>query len=389
MSQGSGLQKSVGIGFESTYGVGVPPTVHNPLVDDSMKREIARIKSKGVIAGARTLRSTQWQPGNVKAGGDVQLELSSLSMGKWLRATFGGVVTAGAGPYTHTFTLGDLDDDAFSCQLGKPDSAGTVRPYTYVGSMVDSAEFAFDTDQDMTAGFTLISQNEWLHRTVADGVTNSTATVTSATAAFGNGDVGTPISGTGIPAASYIGVINSPTSIGLSSSPTTNTPVSATATASTLALVIGQAYTSPAYSAGIRPVSSLTATATIGGSAVSVKSGTIAVKNNLSDRRFSGSPLTKQPKEGTLREVSGKLTLEFEDNTQYRRYVNGDEFAVVISAAAGTQTHVVTMNCFYDGNTPQIKGTEVGQIELPYTCVGPTTDAGACTWVYTSSESTP
>ena len=67
---------------------------------------------------------------------------------------------------------------------------------------------------------------------VTDGVTTSgSPTVTSATAGFVPGDVGRPISGTGIPASSYIGVVNSATSIGLSSSPTSNVPVNATATA--------------------------------------------------------------------------------------------------------------------------------------------------------------
>lgn len=67
---------------------------------------------------------------------------------------------------------------------------------------------------------------------VTDGVTTSgSPTVTSATAGFVPSDVGKPISGTGIPASSYIGVVNSATSIGLSSSATSNVPVNATASA--------------------------------------------------------------------------------------------------------------------------------------------------------------
>jgi hypothetical protein len=75
-------------------------------------------------------------------------------------------------------------------------------------------------------------------RTVSDAVTNSSATVTSATAAFTAADVGHKVTGTNIPANSYVGVRNSATSIGLSSSPSTNTPVNASGSGSGGSLTI-------------------------------------------------------------------------------------------------------------------------------------------------------
>lgn len=66
--------------------------------------------------------------------------------------------------------------------------------------------------------------------TARDAVTTSgSAVVTSATAAFTSVDVGSGISGTGIPASTYVGAVDSPTSIRLSSSATNNTQVNATA----------------------------------------------------------------------------------------------------------------------------------------------------------------
>jgi hypothetical protein len=92
--------------------------------------------------------------------------------------------------------------------------------------------------------------------TVSDGVTNGTATVTSASAAtvWQGGftttrHVGMAISGTNIPANTYIGVVNSPTSIGLSSSNTSNVPVSATGSGSGITLSIG-----PSGPSGLRPI---------------------------------------------------------------------------------------------------------------------------------------
>jgi hypothetical protein len=77
-------------------------------------------------------------------------------------------------------------------------------------------------------------------RRVLDGVvTNGSATVTSATANFTSADLYTGISGAGIPPNTYIGVINSRSSVGLSSSYTANVPVNATASGTLVSIDLG------------------------------------------------------------------------------------------------------------------------------------------------------
>lgn len=107
----------------------------------------------------------------------------------------------------------------------------------------------YDVAGDISKEFTYVD-NDWLLEaalcgqwtqgalnTVADGATtNASPTVTSVTAAFSSADLHKPINGAGIPANSFIGIINSATSIGLSSSATVNTPVNATATATGVTL---------------------------------------------------------------------------------------------------------------------------------------------------------
>lgn len=100
-----------------------------------------------------------------------------------------------------------------------------------------------------------------IRRTVTDGVTtNASPTVTSATAAFTSADVGARITGTGIPASSYIGIINSGTSVGLSSSQTSNVPVNATATGSALSLTFSHEVSGTGYTAGGVTLASKTVT---------------------------------------------------------------------------------------------------------------------------------
>lgn len=67
-------------------------------------------------------------------------------------------------------------------------------------------------------------------RTVADGVTNSSTTVTSATAAFSSFDVGAAITGAGIPGSTTIASVTNATTVVLSAA--------ATATASGVSLTI-------------------------------------------------------------------------------------------------------------------------------------------------------
>lgn len=71
------------------------------------------------------------------------------------------------------------------------------------------------------------------------GTTNADPTVTAPAGTFSEEDLFRPISGTNIPASSYIGVVTSDTSIELSSSATVNTPVNATGTSGAVTVTIG------------------------------------------------------------------------------------------------------------------------------------------------------
>ena len=79
-------------------------------------------------------------------------------------------------------------------------------------------------------------------RSKSDGATtNGSPTITSATMAFTNADIGSPITGTNIPANSYIGSINSSTSANLVNA--TGTPVNATNTGSGITFTIPTTWT--------------------------------------------------------------------------------------------------------------------------------------------------
>lgn len=144
MPIGSGVAAQFGYAKESTPKT--YETVDHFVVFDSegLKQNIARIPVRGNKAGRRV--SHGWKPGNTTTSGPINMPFVCEDMGELLELCMGGLVTAGSGPYTHTLTPGDLATGTF--QIGKPDTGGTVRPFNYLGAMVESWELSFDASGD-------------------------------------------------------------------------------------------------------------------------------------------------------------------------------------------------------------------------------------------------
>lgn len=159
MALKSGLAAQVGLKTETTWGTAVAVDRFTPLISESMTEKIERLESAGIAPGARVLRSGQWATGNVEVSGDLGFELYQQGMGLWFRHMFGAVSTSGAGPYTHTFTPGDMSDDHFTLQIGKPDVAGTVQPFTFSGCKVTEWELAAKAGELVTLGVSVVGKD--------------------------------------------------------------------------------------------------------------------------------------------------------------------------------------------------------------------------------------
>lgn len=316
MALKSGMAAQLGVKAETTWGTFVAPTRFYPLISESLTEEIDRLESEGIIAGQRVLRSEQWAAGNVDVGGDIQTELYQQGMGALLKACFGAVATTGAGPYTHTFTPGDLTDDHLSVQVGKPDVAGTVQPFSFYGMKVTDWELSIEA-----GGLVMLTTS-----LVGKQLATSDAL---ATASYGTG--------------------------------------------------------------AATPFTFRHATASVAGGAANVKKLTIKGSNGLdTDRRFIGSEYRAEPLEADLREYGGTVDLEFESLTQYNRFRNANEVALVSTISAGASASLTTtMNVRFDGATPEVDGRGIVQLSAPYKCIGTTTDASAITAVLVSNDTTP
>lgn len=155
----SGLAAQAGLKVETTYGTAVTVDRFFPLVSESMTEEIARLESQAILAGRRILDSEQSAAGNVNIAGDLGFELFQQNTGVLWQVCLGAVSTTGAGPYTHDVTPGDLSDDFFTLQIGKPDMAGTVQPFTFASCMVSEWELAAKAGEIPTFGMSVVGKN--------------------------------------------------------------------------------------------------------------------------------------------------------------------------------------------------------------------------------------
>jgi hypothetical protein len=379
----TGMDAQIGYALESSVGTPATVTAFVPLLSETLMQDKTRLESSGIIAGRRVLTSNQWNGGNVTVSGSVQHELYNRGLGKLFTAMFGTVATTGAGPYTHTFTPGDLTGDALTVQVGRPATNGTVYPFTYAGMKVSSWEIACSQGEIATLGLDLVGMREFAYRTVTDGVTTSgSADISSTSAAFSSDDIGKPISGTGIPAGATIASVTSATAATLSAN--------ATATGTGITFTIGVALAAASYPSSIKPLKFNHAAVTIGGASVNVTSMTVSGDNGLNtDRRFLGTQYISEPLEAALRNYSGTLEIEFTDLAQYTRFVAGSEAALVASFTSGADSVTITTNVRFDGSTPQVDGLEILSQSLPFKCVASSTDASAITVALVNADSTP
>jgi len=380
MALKSGLAAQIGFADEVTAGTPIAPTLFVPLVDEGISHERERLESEGIIAGRRTLDVAMWNGGNATISGSIGLELYNRSLTKLFKHMFGAVTTTGSGPYTHTFVPGNLDDDSLTVQVGRPGVGGVVHPFTYAGCKVTAWELACSQGEIATLGLDIVGMGEQAgSRVVTDGVLNESTTVTSASAAFTQADVGKRISGTGIPAAAFIVSVTSATAVVISAAATvTNTGVSVT---------IGTALGAATLAAGLKPLKFNHASLSIGGSAVPVMDVTLSGDNGLNvERRFLGNQHISTPLEADLRTYEGSFSAEFTDMVAYNRYLNGDTASLVLDFTAGADKVTATCNVRFDGTTPNVSGREILSQDVPFKCVG-TTDAAAITVALVNGDS--
>ncbi len=161
MTLRSGINSQLAIATEAGgWGVASTVTRFLPHVGESIKQEVARMESKGIIAGRRVLDASGRVAGDINCMGQVQLELLDHGQGLWWSHILGGAAISGAGPYTQTYTPGDLSSKSFTTQVGRPDNSGTTQPFTYAGCKVGKWTLGCEVGQIGTLNVDLTAKSE-------------------------------------------------------------------------------------------------------------------------------------------------------------------------------------------------------------------------------------
>src|ERR1019366_847536 len=166
MGVGSGEAAQLMVSEESVFGTYVPVTRSYEFVNETIKRKVERLESKGLRAGRRVLLSNRWVSGKDSSGGDILMELNSVGMGLWLKHMFGGMATTGSTPaYTHTAKPGDLPT-SLSVQVGRPSIDGTVNAFSYTGCRIPSWELSLKAGEIVQAKLAIAAQAESVAQTL-------------------------------------------------------------------------------------------------------------------------------------------------------------------------------------------------------------------------------
>lgn len=170
MAIGSGLGSSFGFSPETTYGTYVAPA---KWVEGSAKLT----KKKNIYQGGGLAAGRYVQPGARRyvtwkaAGGTFQSAVYSKNMGQLLNALMGGTVTpvqqAATAAYLQTHPLADPFGKMLTMQSGVPDLTGTVRPYTFLGCQVISAEFSCEVGTGLNCSLQVESRDVTEGQTLA------------------------------------------------------------------------------------------------------------------------------------------------------------------------------------------------------------------------------
>jgi len=173
MAVGAGLATQLGIATEVTNGTQLAVTRFFEINSETMAmgknvvqgaglRAPATGSGGGPAAGSSLFeRSSRRVVGSWdgKGGWNMDVPFSGMGlllehmMGAYNPGTTGGtnnplVVQQGAtAAWLQTYAPGSLAGKTFCLQVGKPDSGGTVRPFTYVGTKVLDWEVTFDLNQ--------------------------------------------------------------------------------------------------------------------------------------------------------------------------------------------------------------------------------------------------
>jgi hypothetical protein len=157
MALRSGLDAQLGARQEAAYGTYLAPDHFYEFVSEGLKLNQQFRSAKSIRAATRVQRQDRQSTSKKGASGPITLEPVTKGFGLLLNNILGtvAITTPGGGVTSRlqTHTIGDLFGKSLTLQVGRPDVAGTVQPFSYVGAKFTSWELSQSLDDYL--GFTV------------------------------------------------------------------------------------------------------------------------------------------------------------------------------------------------------------------------------------------
>jgi hypothetical protein len=345
----SGLAASVGIITETTEGTAATPTHFWDLNSESMKLDKNVVQGKGLRAPASGysglfMRSSRRVVGSWGAKGGIQFDACYNSLGmlfEHMMGSFGNfsscVQQASSTAYLQTHTPGPQFGNTFTMQIGKPDTSGTVDPFTYVGCKV--VDWTLSTEVNKMATFD-VTVDAWQELT-PDNPQGTTAGPSYTTPTYTTGEQFFHFR--------EATIYNSGTLSNTGTNPIITSLASPTAAARVT-------------KAQIKVTNPLdTARYFIAGTGGTGGSGVAGVKSEQLENEY--------------RTVGGTLSVEFFSRSSYYDVFAGDTSAtlelIFTGPTAIASTYYPTLsilipNIHYDGESPVVAGPGIINVDLPF-----------------------
>lgn len=168
MAERSGIAAQLGIATEEEYGVYEAPATFLPFTSESLALTKEYIRSQGLRAGRLVQAKTLHLDTTRTVGGDVSLEFFNQGMGKLLNLLHGEEVAPaeieGTSPkaykQVHKVGLVSPFDKSLTLQVGRPDTGGTVRAFSYLGCKLVTASLAVESGGVTSLNLTFDGQDE-------------------------------------------------------------------------------------------------------------------------------------------------------------------------------------------------------------------------------------
>lgn len=405
---GSGLGSSLGTASESTYGAFVTPTKWVEYGDESIQWKPKRIVGQGLANGLIVQRKSQRVQPTSMVQGSVKMQAFYKGLGQWFGGAMGSLGVApvqqgGTTAYLQTHALANNYGQSLSLQEGIPQLGGTNVTRNWAGCKVTKmvAECKVDDVLNLTFDVWGRTEDTAAGRTDSGGTTNLSPLVTDASILLH--DLFAPVSGTNIPASSYVGVPIIPgTSFTLSSSPTSQVNANASGTGSP-SLTVGTAYGTPTYQTGQGVFSFANANFQMGafGSEATiegVRSLTLTIERPMKLDNFyqDGTGLAQQPVQNGFTKITVAIESDYISDANFvGQFVTDTAQSLIwdfLSPTAAGTGHPFELafkipSLSWDDGAPIVTGPEIVQPKLTLTGLYDDTHTAA-TVTYMSTDTT-